>query len=100
MKVIAIMVDLIFPTTTTTTKTNITTTTNALHTLKYGTFGDGGNTGFGPSGVGDGCCHSGSCGLEYFYHLYSFCGICGIVSGVGVIIGCCGSSLAHHYHHH
>ena len=30
--------DLLFPTTTT---TNIPTTTTALHTLRYGTFGDG-----------------------------------------------------------
>ena len=27
-------------------------------------------------------------------------GICGIVSGGGVIIGCCGSTLAHHHQHH
>ena len=39
--------DLLFPTTTITTTTNIPTTTTALHTLRYGTFGDGGNSGFG-----------------------------------------------------
>ena len=27
-------------------------------------------------------------------------GICGIVSGRGIIIGCSGSSLAHNHHHH
>ena len=38
---------LLFPTTTITTTTNIPTTTTALHTLRYGTFGDDGNSGFG-----------------------------------------------------
>ena len=27
-------------------------------------------------------------------------GICGIVSGNGVIIGCSGDYFAHHHHHH
>ena len=35
------------PPTTITTKTNIPITTTALHTHRYGTFGDGGNSGFG-----------------------------------------------------
>ena len=39
--------DILFPTTTITTTTNIPTTTTALHTLRYGTFGDDGNSGFG-----------------------------------------------------
>ena len=39
--------DHLFPTTTITTTKNIPTTTTALHTLRYGTFGDGGNSGFG-----------------------------------------------------
>ena len=38
---------LLFPTTNITTTTNIPTTTTALHTLIYGTFGDGGNSCFG-----------------------------------------------------
>ena len=33
--------DLLLPTTTITTTTNIPTTTTSLHTLRYGTFGDG-----------------------------------------------------------
>ena len=45
--VIVIMVDLLFPTTTTTTTTNIPTTTSTPHTLKYGTFSDGRNSGLG-----------------------------------------------------
>ena len=36
-----------FPTTTITITTNIPTNTTALHTLIYGTFGVGGNSGFG-----------------------------------------------------
>ena len=39
--------DLLFPTTTIATTTDIPTTTTALHTLRYGSFGEGGNSGFG-----------------------------------------------------
>ena len=83
----------------------IPTTTTALHTLRYGSFGEGGNSGFGRvlMSVVVMVGFFGDSGLVllvaavvivavyyYFWYFHQFVGI--VSGGGGVRIGCFGSS--------